>query len=130
MLLDTHIWIWWVNGDPQLRPEHLNAISSAQQTGIEISIISCWEVAKLVENQRLVLSLPVRDWLNLALSFPGIRLLPLTLDILIESTQLPGTFHKDPADQIVVATARVHQLPLLTFDLKILAYPDVTLVRM
>lgn len=130
MLLDTHIWIWWVNGDPQLRPEHLNAISSAQQTGIEISIISCWEVAKLVENQRLVLSLPVRDWLNLALSFPGIRLLPLTLDILIESTQLPGTFHKDPADQIVVATARVHQLPLLTFDSKILAYPDVTLVRM
>ncbi len=58
MLIDTHIWIWWVNGDSQLKPEHEDAINAAQRTGIGVSIISCWEVAKLVENKRLLLTLP------------------------------------------------------------------------
>jgi PIN domain nuclease of toxin-antitoxin system len=128
MLIDTHIWVWWVNGEPQLKPEYEAAITAAQHTGIEVSIISCWEVAKLVENQRLALTLPVLDWLNAALSYPGVRLLPLTPEIVVDSTQLPGTFHKDPADQIIVATARVHGLALMTLDAKIVAYPHVSLV--
>lgn len=128
MLMDTHIWIWWVNGDAQLKPEFKVAITAAQSTGIEVSIISCWEVAKLVENNRLVLTLPILDWLNAALSYPGVRLLPLTPEIVVDSTQLPGTFHKDPADQMIVATARVLSLPLLTMDAKMIAYPHVPLV--
>ena len=83
MLIDTHIWIWWVNGDPQLKPEHIAVLAAAQPTGIEVSIISCWEVAKLVEYKRLTLTLPVLDWLNLALSYPGVRLLPLTPEIVV-----------------------------------------------
>lgn len=61
MLIDTHIWVWWVNGDAQLRPEHAATLAAAQTSGIEVSIISCWEVAKLVENGRITLTLPVLD---------------------------------------------------------------------
>ena len=128
MLIDTHIWIWWVNGDPQLKPEHIAVLAAAQNNGIEVSIISCWEVAKLVEYKRLTLSLPVLDWLNIALSYPGVHLLPLTPEIVVDSTQLPGVFHKDPADQLIVTTARIHQLPLMTLDSKILAYAHVSLI--
>lgn len=128
MLIDTHIWVWWVNGDPQLKPEYQAAITAAQQTGIEVSIISCWEVSKLVGNKRLTLTLPVLDWLEAALSYAGVRLLPLTPEIVAASTQLPGTFHKDPADQLIVATARMHGLALMTMDEKIIAYPHVPLV--
>jgi len=71
MLIDTHIWVWWGNGEPQLKPQYEAAITASQQAGIEVSIISCWEVAKLVENKRLTLTLPVLDWLNAALSYPG-----------------------------------------------------------
>lgn len=55
MLIDTHIWVWWVNGSPQLKPEYRSAIIAAQGIGIEVSIISCWEVAKLVENNKIEL---------------------------------------------------------------------------
>ena|SRR5579872_924681 len=127
MLIDIHIWVWWVNGDLQLKPEYEAVITAAQPTGIEVSIISCWEVAKLVENKRLALTLPVLDWLNVALAYPGVRLLPLTPEIVVDSTQLPGTFHKDPADQMIVATTRVHGLSLMTMDDKILHYPHVPL---
>jgi PIN domain nuclease of toxin-antitoxin system len=128
VLIDTHIFVWWINGDPRLTPEHTAEIAAAQPSGIKVSIISCWEIAKLVERQKLILSLPVLDWLNDALSHPDIRVLPLTPEIVVDSTQLPGTFHKDPADQMIVATARVHGLPLMTMDNKILLYPFVPLV--
>jgi PIN domain nuclease of toxin-antitoxin system len=128
MLIDTHIWVWWVNEDPQLRPEYAAAVIAAQPTGIEVSIISCWEVAKLVENKRLALTLPVLDWINAALAYPGVRLLPLTPEIVVHSTQLPDAFHKDPADQMIVATARVFGLPLMTMDSKIVSYPHVSLI--
>jgi PIN domain nuclease of toxin-antitoxin system len=127
VLLDTHIFVWWINEDPQLKPDHAAAIATAQPSGIEVSIISCWEIAKLVEYQRLLLSMPVLDWLNAALAYPGVRVLPLTPEIVVDSTQLPGSFHKDPADQMIVATARVCGLPLMTMDGKILLYPHVPL---
>ena len=96
--------------------------------GLGVSIISCWEVAKLVENGKLQLSLPIADWLDQALAYPGIQLLPLTLPIIVDATQLPGTFHRDPADQLIVATTRIHNLALLTVDAKILSYPHVQTV--
>ena len=82
-------------------------------------------MAKLVERGRLPLPLPVGEWLTKALSYPGIRLLPLSPQIAVESTQLPGTFHRDPADQIMVATARFYRCPLVTVDRDIRAYPHV-----
>lgn len=82
-------------------------------------------MAKLVERGRLQLTLPVENWLAQALALPGIQMLELTPRIVVESTQLPGEFHRDPADQLIVATARVYNVPLLTADGKILSYPHV-----
>lgn len=90
-----------------------------------VSAISCWEVAKLVEYGRLELPSPVGEWFDKALSYPGVRLLELTPKIAAESTQLPGDFHRAPADQIIVATARIHACPLVTSDERILVYPHV-----
>lgn len=125
ILLDTHVWIWWVSQASQWTPQLEQVIQSYQPAGLGVSLISCWEVAKLVEVGRLQLTLPTLDWLNQALLYPGVQLLELTIPIVVESTQLPGPFHRDPADQIIVATARVYNIPILTADNKILAYPHV-----
>ena len=127
MVIDTHIWVWWVSGDPALKPNFLAKLIAAKDIGIGVSAISCWEVAKLVEYKKITLNLPVLDWLKLALSYPGVQLIPLTPEIIADSTSLPGTFHKDPADQLIVATARVYDQKLMTSDEKILNYPHVQL---
>ncbi len=125
ILLDTHIWVWWVDDNQQLvdRPRHL--IQDNVRSGLEVSAISCWEVAKLVQYGRLELACPLEEWMEQALAYPGVQLIELTPRIAIESTKLPGSFHCDPADQIIVATARVYDIPLLTVDSRILQYPHV-----
>lgn len=126
IILDTHIWVWWMSGSPSLTAVQLRHIQTQSPTALGVSVISCWEVAKLVERGRLVLNQPVLDWLRQAIRQPGVRLLDLTPEIAVESTQLPGGFHQDPADQIIVATARICGCPLLTADKRILQYPHVT----
>lgn len=125
ILLDTHIWIWWVHGDERLDVRLASRLSQEESLGLGVSVISCWEVAKLVEYRRLELPCPVPEWFEQALNYPGICLVELTPRIAFESTRLPGDFHRDPADQIIVATARAHNIPLATVDAKILAYPHV-----
>jgi PIN domain nuclease of toxin-antitoxin system len=114
-----------VQDENKLSKTQLHAIQSNENLGLGISAISCWEIAKLVEYQRLVLPCPVSTWFQMALAYPGIQLLELTPEIAVESTQLPNFQHRDPADQIIVATARVHQSPLVTSDEKLLIYPSV-----
>lgn len=87
--------------------------------------MSCWELAKKTELGKLELDRPVRQWIDLALTYDAVQLLPLTPLIVIESTNLPGAFHRDPVDQLIVATARVLDCPVLTADGKILAYEHV-----
>lgn len=125
IVLDTHSWIWWVHGDERLTQSQVEIIEANETNIIGVSVISCWEIAKLVEYGRLELPCSVSEWFEQALNYPGIRLLQLTPEIAVESTHLPGGFHRDPADQIIVATARIHGCPLVTSDPKILAYPDV-----
>jgi len=125
IVLDTHIWVWWVHGDSQLSQSRQERLQKSESDGLGISVISCWEVAKLVEYGRLVLPVSVEEWIRQALLYPGIELLDLTPRIAVESTQLPAPFHRDPADQIIVATARVHSCPLMTVDDKIVNYPHV-----
>jgi PIN domain nuclease of toxin-antitoxin system len=115
ILLDTHTWVWWVHGDPRLPNTHAETIRENEGDVIAVSIISCWEVAKLVEYRRF----------SQALTYPGISLLDLTPEIVVESVQLPGQFHRDPADQLIVATARIHECPLLTSDSRIRDYAHV-----
>ena len=128
IILDTHIWIWWADNYPRLTQQHREWIQQYQSQGLGVSIISCWEVAKLVENNRLAMSIAVDEWLTAALAYPGVQLLNLTIPIVVESTKLTG-FHRDPADQLIVATARIYGCPLLTADSKILAYPDVQTLK-
>jgi PIN domain nuclease of toxin-antitoxin system len=124
ILLDTHVWVWWVHDDPM--PIALRiAINQRSDEGLAVSAISCWEVAKLVEYGRLQLPSDLDEWLDLALDASGVRLIPISPRIAAESTTLPGDFHRDPADQIIVATSRVYELPLATCDEKILGYPYV-----
>ena len=124
IVLDTHIWVWWVHGDQKLSLSAVQAIQANESKEIGISAISCWEIAKLVEYSRLSLPCIIEDWFSQALAYPGIKLLQLTPQIAIESTRLTG-FHKDPADQIIVATARIYSCPLITADAKIVSYGNV-----
>ena len=125
ILIDTHIWVWWVHDDPRLTSRHRDWLQEHEERGLGVSVISCWEVAKLVEYGRLTLPCATEEWFEQALVYPGIRLLDLTPRIAVESTTLPGEFHRDPADQIIVATARVHDCSLVTLDRRILDYPHV-----
>ncbi|HXG66683.1 MAG TPA: type II toxin-antitoxin system VapC family toxin [Blastocatellia bacterium] len=129
IVLDTHIWVWWVDGSAELTTQHQAWLQQYEAQGLGVSIISCWEVAKLVEYKRLAFSCQVGEWIEQALAYPGVRLLELTPRIAVESTQLPAPFHRDPADQIIVATARAWNCPLLTADEKILNYPHVQLLK-
>jgi PIN domain nuclease of toxin-antitoxin system len=130
ILLDTHVWVWWVHKDDNLIPiEVIRAIEMREDEGFAVSAISCWEVAKLAEYGRLQLPERIETWLHLALEESGVHLIPLTPRICAESTLLPGGFHRDPADQIIVATSRVHRLPLATSDAKIRRYPYVQLLE-
>jgi PIN domain nuclease of toxin-antitoxin system len=128
IVLDTHVWVWWVNESFELSPGKRQIITGLQADGLGVSVISCWEIAKLVEKGRLALAVPVGQWINQALAYPGICLLPLEASIAVASTQLPQPFHNDPADQIITATARELECPLATDDGKMLAYPHVKLV--
>lgn len=124
IILDTHILVWWVDDNSRLTTKYREYIEEYQSEGLGISIVSCWEVAKLVEKKRLVFSCSVNEWLLTALAYPGVQLLNLTLPIVVDSTQLNG-FHSDPFDQIIVATARNYGCPMLTVDAKIFNYSGV-----
>lgn len=128
IVLDTHVWVWWVHGDAQIKPSQADVIEEAESDIIGVSAISCWEVAKLVERGRLILPRPVDEWLRLALDYPGVRLIELSPEISVASTRLPGDFHRDPADQIIVATARLNGCPLVTSDQKLISYEHVETV--
>jgi PIN domain nuclease of toxin-antitoxin system len=127
ILIDTHIWVWWVNDSTDMPDAHRQGIEDSRTDGIGVSAISCWEVAKLVEKGKLALSEPLDRWMTMALSQQGVLLVPLLPEIAVESTRLPGVFHKDPADQIIVATSRFHDISLMTLDTQILSYPHVRL---
>jgi PIN domain nuclease of toxin-antitoxin system len=129
IVLDTHIWVWWANDAPELRPRQRELIHENVIHGLGVSAISCWEVAKLVAKQRLVMDLPVGQWVATALKLPGVVLLPLSPEIAVESSQLPEPFHADPADQILAATCRVLDCSLLTADRKLLAYAHLKTLR-
>jgi PIN domain nuclease of toxin-antitoxin system len=119
-LLDTHVWIWWMLGDPSLSQSEREALDAlpADQRPV-ISDISLWEFATLVDLGRIKIQGSVEDWLRIAASPSTVRVQPITSDIVGEMNRLPATFHRDPADRLIVATARFLKLPLATQDRKI-----------
>jgi PIN domain nuclease of toxin-antitoxin system len=128
-LLDTHAWVWWVAEHRGLSAAAKRAIERSQAAGdLSLSLISVWEVAKKVEKAQLVLDRPVDQWLDVAIAQPGLHLVELTRPILVESCNLPPPFHGDPADQIIVATARDRDAVIVTKDERIRAYAHVRCV--
>lgn len=127
VLIDTHVLVWWVSGSGTLSTAAKKSLKTTLNKGSEvlISSISAWEIAMLVEKGRLVLSMDVESWLDEVAQIDGVRFLPVDNEIGVKSTALPGEFHKDPADRMIVATARKLAVPLVTADEKILQYEHV-----
>ncbi len=119
-LLDTHVWVWWMLGDSRLSARDRKALDdlpSGSRPGL--CDISLWEVALLAQLGRLRLDDDLEDWLRIAASPATVEVLPITTDVVAEMNRLPATFHQDPADRLIVATARAAGLPLATHDARI-----------
>ena len=123
LVLDTCAWLWLCAAPEKLSRAARAAINHARPDyGLVVSVFSIWEIAKLVQKGKLELSIPCREWIAAAMGLDGISMHPVSPEICIESTELPGTFHGDPADQIIVATARLLSAPVITADRKIRSY--------
>lgn len=126
IVLDTHALVWWASGSAELSAKAKSAIDRECREGqIVVSAISAWEITMLVEREKLVLSMDVEIWLDTVADIDAVCFFPVDVDISIKSVQLPGEFHKDPADRMIVATARRLAAPLVTKDEKIRAYKHV-----
>lgn len=126
IVLDTHTLAWWVANDPTLSKRAKTAIERELAGGeIIVSAISAWEIAMLVEREKLVLSMDVGSWLSTVLAIEAGRFIPVDPEIAVKPVELPGEFHKDSADRMIVATARKLAVPLVTKDEKIRAYAHV-----
>ena len=126
ILLDTHAWLWLLHDSTQLSDNAQTIITEAENNNsILISSISVWEIAVKHSLNKLELPLPINEWFKLAQQQPGTTIEPLSPLDAIHSANLPGKFHKDPADRILVAIARRYDIPIVTRDDKILNYPHV-----
>ena len=118
IILDTHIWIWLINQDSKL-PINIKSIINQNEI-LGLSQISCWEVSMLVSKNRLDLQIDINIWMKYATKYSKIKLLELSPEISILSNNLSTTFHQDPADRIITATAIKMNLPLATLDKNII----------
>lgn len=123
IVLDTATWIWRVSEPKRLSRAAKRAIDEADR--LLVSAISPWEVAMLVAKRRIELDRPIEAWIDAALGLPGLDLVQLEPRIAIRSTSLPGAFHPDPADRIIVATALERSARIVTPDERIRSYPHV-----
>ena len=124
VLLDTHVWVWYLEGATSLMPPGLPPILERLGRAGELRVldISYWEVAMKSAKGKLVFSVEPTIWLQRAEKLGGVRFLPLDREILLLSTRLPGSPHNDPADRMLIAAARLNSLPLVTADRLILDY--------
>lgn len=123
IVLDTHVWLWWVNQDSaQLKPDWAQRIAIDAEVGV--SAISCFEVAWLERHGRIGLPCARAEWFEKALSGSGLLLLPVTPAIASRAVDLPE-HHRDPQDRIIIATALVHGALLLSSDAKFTLYEEL-----
>ena len=123
IVLDTHVLVWAVEDDPRLG-EMTRQLIEQESTGVRVLVpaISLWEIAMLVAKNRLALGQNVRSWIDNVLGLQGVEVAEMLPHISLDAVALPGSFHPDPADRMIVATARFHQATLVTADRQILDY--------
>lgn len=127
-ILDTHVWIWWMLGDRRLSPRERAVLDALpHDTRPVLCDISLWEVALLVQLGRLHLEDDLADWLHIAAAPATVELRGITPAVVVAMNRLPVTFHQDPADRLIVATARACGLPIATHDQRIRRSRSVTL---
>ena len=120
-LLDTHVLLWWFEEGDRLSPAQRRLLGSVRpERPLGVSSISLWEVATLVHLGRVALSIPLREWLEKAVSPPLVQRIGISAAVAAEVARLPKRLHRDPADRILVATAKVHGLTLVTQDQRLL----------
>jgi PIN domain nuclease of toxin-antitoxin system len=123
LLLETHVWIWFMLANAELAVSGRTAINRAAASGeLRIAAISLWEVALLASRGRIALRRPLARWVREAVSVPWLSIEPLLPHIAVECCTLPEAFHRDPADRLIVATGRVIGAALMTRDRRILEY--------
>lgn len=119
-LLDTHVWLWWLLGDSRLSAREVSLLDEFPPNNRPaLSAISLWELAMLVDLDRVELDMPLSKFLKTACSPETVRLIPLLPDVVVEMNSLPPSFHRDPADRLIVATAKAQGLSLASYDGKI-----------
>ena len=124
ILLDTHVWVWWVQNDPRMA-NATPLLDALPASGLAVSAVSCWEVATLHARGRLEFEESLDEWLDAALHDAMVSVINLTPAVAVEAARLPEYGHRDPADRMLVATARILGLRILTEDRRILDYPHV-----
>ena len=124
LLLDTHVWLWHIEGTADQMLEGTTALldRSGAQSRLFVSDISYWEVAVKAAKGKLTFAVDVAVWLQRAEEAPGIRFRRLSRPVLLQSTRLPGAADSDPADRVLIATAQLHSVPLVTADRLIIEY--------
>lgn len=129
IVLDTQAWLWWLHDPSRLSVRARQAIVQAEKgDGMMVSAISVWEVATKCALGKLVLPMQVEAWFARARTYPGVVIEPVSAEDALASAGLPGDFHKDPADRLIVALARRLQVSLVTADGLIRAYPHVVTI--
>ena len=122
IVIDTHVWIWWIAGDDRLKPTWKTLLETADQVGV--SAVSCFEMAWLVRHQRVEISISLRDWFHAALEGSEIQVLPLTPIVAETAAYLPE-HHRDPQDRIIIATALSSGAQLLSADTRFKEYTEL-----
>jgi PIN domain nuclease of toxin-antitoxin system len=123
-LLDTHVWIW-TQEQPEAIGKKARAILETTSEELCMSAVSSLEIARLVSGGLLELKGSLDRWVRSAVDSMEARSIDVDHRVAIEAYKLPGRFHKDPADRMLVATARINDLTLVTADERILAYGEV-----
>ncbi len=128
IILDTHAWWWAISEPDQLSTQATDIINDTPSNQRYVASISLWEFVMMANRGKIKLRITSDEWFKHAIGKVGTIVLPLSTDIAIDSCNLPGHFHKDPADRIIVATTRIYRAILITKDGKIRDYPYVQTV--
>lgn len=130
ILIDTHVWLWYLDNNIKLKQEHISIINNAiKNNSLYLSIISIWETITLLNKKRIITHLAYNKFIDEAVDISGMHIQQISIEILKENGALPGEFHNDPADRLIVATARVEDMSLVTYDEKIIQYSKLGFIN-